>query len=35
MTVGSAPAMKGECIAALTLAISPSNSTSGGLWSKW
>ncbi|MDT4828410.1 hypothetical protein FQZ97_617940 [compost metagenome] len=35
ITVGEAPAMKGQCAAAAILAISPSISTSGGLWSKW
>src|SRR5256885_10399410 len=31
----AAPEMKGQWAAAATLAISPSSSTSGGLWSKW
>ena len=34
MTVGEAPAMNGVCAAAATLDISPSSSTSGGVWSK-
>jgi hypothetical protein len=34
ITVGLAAAMKGHSDAALTLLISPSSSTSGGLWSK-
>ncbi|MCY1550224.1 hypothetical protein D9M68_864600 [compost metagenome] len=34
ITLGEAPAMKGQCAADEILAISPSSSTSGGLWSK-
>ena len=34
ISAGSAAAMNGACDAAATLDISPSNSTSGGLWSK-
>jgi hypothetical protein len=31
---GAEPAMKGACDAAETLAMAPSSSTSGGVWSK-
>ena len=34
ITVGAAAAMNGACAAAATCAMSPSNSTSCGLWSK-
>ena len=33
--LGLAPVMKGACAEAAIFAISPSSSTSGGLWSKW
>ncbi len=34
MLMGEAAAMNGACAAAAILDISPSSSTSGGLWSK-